>query len=71
LLFKSPKEANGKKKNNNTLLAISGECKRKRLLLEISFLNKKDKKKLPKDIRPIKRRIPMTRENIGEYKKVS
>jgi hypothetical protein len=71
LLFKRPREANGKKNNNNKLLPISEECKKKRLLLLISFLKKKVKKKLPKELRPKKRRIPTTRESIGEYKKDS
>jgi len=53
------------------LVAISGECKRKRLLLEISFLNKKDKKKLPNEMRPKKRKIPTIRESAGESKKDS
>jgi hypothetical protein len=71
LLFKRPKDANGKNKNNNTLLPISGECKRNRLLLEIFLLKKKDKKKLPKEISPKKSKIPMIRDSIGEYKKFS
>ena len=71
LLFKRPKQANGKKKNNNRLLPISGECKRKRLLLLISFLKKRDKNKLPKEIRPKKRRIPIIRDSIGVCKKDS
>jgi len=53
------------------LLPISGECKRKRLLLLISLLKKKDKNKLPKETRPKKRRMPITRDSIGVCKKDS
>ena len=57
LLLKRPIEANGKKIASRTLLPTSGECKKNILLLEISSLKKKDKKKLPKEIRPKKERF--------------